>query len=70
MRMTRSEELKTRELQRAVHCRSDESSMLELHDQLPGNGRPASIAHAEEYEWDPIWGVYEEEWYDPSDWFN
>ncbi len=24
----------------------------------------------EEYEWDPAWGLHEEEWYDPSDWFN
>ncbi len=24
----------------------------------------------EEYEWDPSWGMHEEEWYDPSDWFN
>ena len=23
-----------------------------------------------EYEWDPTWGLHEEEWYDPSDWFN
>lgn len=23
-----------------------------------------------EYEWDPSWGLHEEEWYDPSDWFN
>lgn len=23
-----------------------------------------------EYEWDPQWGLHEEEWYDPSDWFN
>lgn len=24
----------------------------------------------DEYEWDPTWGLHEEEWYDPSDWFN
>jgi hypothetical protein len=24
----------------------------------------------EEYEWEPGWGLHEEEWYDPSDWFN
>lgn len=23
-----------------------------------------------EYEWDSAWGLHEEEWYDPSDWFN
>ena len=23
-----------------------------------------------EYEWDSTWGLHEEEWYDPSDWFN
>jgi len=32
-----------------------------------------AIPHAvadDEYEWDPTWGLHEEEWYDPSDWFN
>jgi hypothetical protein len=24
----------------------------------------------DEYEWDSTWGLHEEEWYDPSDWFN
>lgn len=24
----------------------------------------------DEFEWDPTWGLHEEEWYDPSDWFN
>ncbi len=24
----------------------------------------------ESYEWEPGWGVHEEEWYDPSDWFD
>lgn len=29
------------------------------------------IANADtEFEWDPTWGMHEEEWYDPSDWFN
>lgn len=23
-----------------------------------------------EFEWDPTWGLHEEEWYDPSDWLN
>lgn len=30
---------------------------------------PRALA-ATEYEWDPTWGLHEEEWYDPSDWFN
>lgn len=30
---------------------------------------PHAIAE-EEYEWDSTWGLHEEEWYDPSDWFN
>lgn len=30
---------------------------------------PQAIAD-DEYEWDPAWGMHEEEWYDPSDWFN
>ncbi len=30
---------------------------------------PNAIAD-EEMEWDPTWGLHEEEWYDPSDWFN
>lgn len=30
---------------------------------------PRAVAD-EEYEWDPTWGLHEEEWYDPSDWFN
>lgn len=25
---------------------------------------------ADDYEWDPTWGLHEEEWYDPSDWLN
>jgi hypothetical protein len=24
----------------------------------------------DDYEWDPTWGMHEEEWYDPSDWFD
>jgi hypothetical protein len=30
---------------------------------------PHAIAD-EDYEWDSNWGLHEEEWYDPSDWFN
>lgn len=30
---------------------------------------PHAIA-GEDYEWDSTWGLHEEEWYDPSDWFN
>ncbi len=30
---------------------------------------PGVIA-ADDIEWDPTWGYHEEEWYDPSDWFN
>ncbi len=25
---------------------------------------------ADDYEWDPTYGYHEEEWYDPSDWFD
>ena len=30
----------------------------------------APTAIAQEYEWEPDEGLHEEEWYDPSDWFN
>lgn len=30
---------------------------------------PNAIAD-DDYEWDSTWGLHEEEWYDPSDWFN
>jgi hypothetical protein len=30
---------------------------------------PQALAD-DEYEWDSTWGLHEEEWYDPSDWFN
>jgi hypothetical protein len=29
-----------------------------------------TAAQADEWEWDPTWGYHQEEWYDPSDWFN
>ena len=32
--------------------------------------RAAAAENDTEYEWDPTWGLHEEEWYDPSDWFN
>ncbi len=32
--------------------------------------RAAAQENDTEYEWDPTWGLHEEEWYDPSDWFN
>ena len=32
--------------------------------------RAAAQDNDTEYEWDPTWGLHEEEWYDPSDWFN
>ena len=32
--------------------------------------RAAAQNNDTEYEWDPTWGLHEEEWYDPSDWFN
>ena len=30
----------------------------------------ADTVLAEDTEWDPTWGYHQEEWYDPSDWFN
>lgn len=31
---------------------------------------PQPLVADDEYEWEPGWGVHEEEWYDPSDWFD
>lgn len=39
-------------------------------DYYEDNGVGETEAEAEQYEWEAGEGYHEQEWYDPSDWFN